>query len=267
MLKTNNIFSIRKMIRLGLNGTVCVLATILCSCGDNKPQQIVDNAIEVHGGKAYRSFHLEFDFRNRHYTASRNGGVFTYTREFTDSTGVIKDVLNNDGLTRFRNGSILDITDERKHAFTKSVNSVIYFALLPYGLNDKAVNKQWVKEVTIKNEPYDMVRVTFDQQNGGEDHSDIFLYWFHQQKHTMDYFAYKYETDGGGLRFREAINPRRIGGILWQDYINYKPADESIPLEDLESMFISGSLERLSEVKMENAKVTEYRPELVKTIR
>ena len=263
MLKTNNIFSIRKMIRIGLKGAVFVLAAILFSCGDNKPQNIVDNAIEVHGGQAYRSFHLEFDFRNRHYTASRDGGVFTYTREFTDSTRVIKDVLNNDGLTRFRNGSQIDITDERKHAFTESVNSVVYFALLPFGLNDDAVNKQWVKEAVIHDQPYDVVRVTFDQHGGGEDHSDIFIYWFHRDKHTMDYFAYKYETDGGGLRFRQAFNPRRIGGILWQDYVNYKPSDESIPLEDLESMFISGSLEKLSEVKMENVKVSDYRDDLL----
>jgi len=232
-----------------------LLLTTLCSCGKSKSQGIVDNSIAAHGGSAFESFHLAFDFRNRHYTASRKGGLFTYTREFTDSTGVIKDVLNNDGFTRYRNGSVLDITEERKNAFTRSVNSVIYFALLPFGLNDKVVNKEWIKEITIRNEPYDVVRVTFDQHEG---HSDIFLYWFHRDKHTMDYFAYKYETEGGGIRFREAINPRNIGGILWQDYINYKPADESVPLEDLEGMFISGTLEKLSEIKMENVKVTDY---------
>lgn len=254
----------QKIIRPALNGLfLAFLIATFYSCDDSKPQRIVDNAIDAHGGKAYRSFHLEFDFRNRHYTASRKGGLFTYTREFTDTTGVIKDVLNNDGFTRLRNGAVLDITDERKQAFTRSVNSVIYFALLPFGLNDDAVNKRWVKEAIIKNEPYDVVRVTFDQMDGREDHSDVFLYWFHQEKHTMDYFAYSYETEGGGLRFREAVNPRRAGGILWQDYVNYKPADKSIPLEDLEPMFVSGSLEKLSEIKMENVKVSEYSEELV----
>ncbi|MEX1238737.1 MAG: DUF6503 family protein [Cyclobacteriaceae bacterium] len=264
MPKTNKIFLMLKITHPLLNGIFFALsAAILYSCGDSKPQRIVDNGIEAHGGGAYRSFHLEFDFRDRHYTASRKGGLFTYTREFTDTTGVIKDVLNNDGLTRFRNGAVLDITDERKQAFTRSVNSVIYFALLPFGLNDDAVNKQWVKEAIIKNEPYDVVRVTFDQGGGGEDHSDVFLYWFHQQKHTMDYFAYSYETEGGGLRFREAFNPRTVGGILWQDYVNYKPADESVPPADLEPMFVSGSLEKLSEIKMENVKVSDYKEDLV----
>src|SRR5688572_6949621 len=245
MLKPDKIFLTHKITHPALSGILfALLSVILSSCGDNKPQRIVDNAIETHGGKAYQSFHLEFDFRNRHYTASRKGGLFTYTREFTDTTGTIKDVLNNDGFTRFRNGLELNITDERKRAFTRSVNSVIYFALLPFGLNDDVVNKQWIKEAIIKNEQYDVVRVTFDQEGGGEDHSDVFLYWFHQQRHTVDYFAYSYETEGGGLRFREAFNPRRVGGILWQDYVNYKPADESVPLEDLERMFVSGSLEK-----------------------
>lgn len=242
-----------------LNG-ILIFWLLICvwGCQKDKAQRTVDQAIDKHGGQAFRSFHLEFDFRERHYTASRKGGLFTYTRQFTDSTGIIRDVLNNDGFTRYRNGAAVNITEEREAAFTQSVNSVIYFALLPFGLNDDAVNKEWIKETSIKNQPYEVVRITFDQPAGGEDHSDIFLYWFHRDNHTMDYFAYKYESEGGGIRFREAVNPRRIGGILWQDYINYKPADESVALEALEGMFVSGTLQKLSEIKMENVRVTEY---------
>ena len=230
----------------------------LASCSDNPAQRAVDQVIATHGGSAYESFHLEFDFRERHYTAARNQGLFTYTREFTDSTGRIKDVLDNDGFRRFRNGALVDIPEERKQAFSRSVNSVIYFALLPFGLNDNPVNKEMVEETTIRGEPYNVVRVTFDER-GGEDHQDVFLYWFHKDKHTMDYFAYSYETDGGGIRFREAINPRVKGGIRWQDYINYKPEDESVPLDSLQNMFDSGRLEKLSEILMENVVVTEYK--------
>lgn len=74
----------------------------------------------------------------------------------------------------------------------------------------------------------------------------------------MDYFAYLYKTEEGGLRFREAINPRKKGGILLQDYINYKPADENTPLDSLKAMFVSGRLQKLSEIRMENASVTAY---------
>lgn len=218
----------------------------------------MDAAIEAHGGAAYQSFLLEFDFRERHYTAARNKGIYAYTREFTDSAAKIKDVLDNSGFTRYRNGEIVPLKPRREAAFARSVNSVIYFALLPFGLNDDAVNKEWVRETTIAGEPYDVIRVTFRPAGGGDDHNDIFLYWFHRSKNTMDYVAYSYETDGGGLRFRKAVNPRRAGGILLQDYINYKPADESVALEELESMFVSGQLEKLSEIRLENATVADY---------
>lgn len=237
---------------------VCIIA-YTSSCSDNKAQVIVDKAIATHGGSAFKSFILEFDFRDRHYTAARKDGIYTYSREFTDSTGRIKDVLDNNGLTRYRNGIVLDLPEERKQAFTRSVNSVIYFALLPFGLNDDAVNKQWVEETSIRNEPYDLVRVTFDQEGGGEDHDDIFLYWFHREKGTMDFFAYSYTTEGGGIRFREAVNPRKVGEILLQDYINYKPEDESTPIDSLKNLFASGNLEKLSEITLENARVRDFK--------
>lgn len=231
---------------------------LLCACGDQKAQKVVDAGIDAHGGSAYVAFVLEFDFRNRHYTAARNGGIYQYTREFADSTGQIRDVLNNDGFIRYRNGLRVALPREREEAFSRSVNSVIYFALLPFGLNDAAVEKEWLEETTIDGQPYDVVRVTFDQSGGGDDHEDIFLYWFHRDRHTMDYLAYAYETDGGGLRFRKAVNPRSAGGILLQDYINYKPSDESVPLERLQSMFTSGQLEKLSEINLVDPTVGPY---------
>lgn len=233
------------------------LTLSLVSCKPDPAQRLVDQAIQAHGGDAYESFALTFDFRNRHYTAIRDGGLFTYSREFRDSTGAIKDVLSNDGFTRYRDGSVVELQNERKKAFTNSVNSVIYFALLPFGLNDEAVNKAFVRETTIDGRIYDVVRVTFDKTDGGTDHQDVFQYWFDRDTHTMDYFAYTYETEGGGVRFRKAVNQRVSNGIRLQDYINYKPKNESVPLDSLEPMFVGGKLEILSEIKMENAVATK----------
>lgn len=229
------------------------IAAAAAGCTGNPAQKIVSRAIETHGGSAYDAFELAFDFRDRHYTASRNHGRFVYTRAFTDSTGQIKDALDNHGFTRFRNDQPVALSDERAGAFTRSVNAVIYFTLLPYGLNDDPVIKEFVKETMIDGEPYDVIRVTFEAHEGG--HQDIYLYWFHRDKHTMDYFAYSYETDGGGIRFRKAVNPRKEGDILWQDYINYRPEDATVPIDSLESMYVSGRLRKLSEIKMENIRV------------
>lgn len=230
----------------------------LYACGDSKARKVIRAGLEAHGGSAYENFVLEFDFRGRHYTAARNGGIFSYTREFSDSSGRVKDVLNNAGFTRYRNDVVVTLAPAKSDAFSRSVNSVIYFALLPFGLDDDAVIEEWVKETTIEGQPYDEVRVTFKRSGGGDDHQDEFLYWFHRDKHTMDYLAYSYETEGGGLRFRKAVNPRRAEGIRFQDYINYKPKYENAVLDEMRSMFGADSLEILSEINLENLTVRSY---------
>ena len=221
----------------------------------SEAQRIVDSAIEEHGGDRYKEAKISFDFRDRHYTYERDGGLYTYTREFTDSTGSVKDVLNNDGFHRLINGNTAELTDERKNAFSSSVNSVIYFALLPYGLNDPAVKKEYIGQTAIEGKDYHLIRVSFAEEGGGEDFNDEFLYWINTQTNTVDYLAYSYNTDEKGVRFRKAMNPRKLGGILFQDYVNYKPAREEVPLEALESLYKEGALEELSKIELQNIQV------------
>lgn len=228
----------------------------LASCNTaSKQQQIVDEAIEKHGGEKFEDAYIAFDFRDRHYTYNRQGDNFIYTREFTDSTGQVRDVLRNAGFYRSVDGNTASLTEERKNAFSNSVNSVIYFSLLPYRLNDPAVNKEYIRQTEIDGKPYHLIKVTFDQEGGGEDFDDEFLYWFNTESGTLDYLAYSYHTDGGGLRFRKAVNPREIGGIRFQDYINYKPTTKEVKLEELEDLYKKGALEVLSEIKLENIEV------------
>lgn len=234
---------------------------LILSCSrqsDGPAADIVDKAIETHGGRAFDEAHFQFRFRDRDYTWYRNGGRFEYRRIFTDSTGqTVTDVLNNQGFTRLVEGRAVELPEERRNAFTNSVNSVIYFAVLPYRLNDEAVRKEYLGETEIKGEPYQKVKVTFEQEGGGEDFEDEFIYWFHSRHHTMDYMAYSYHTEGGGMRFREAYNPRNIGGIRWQDYINYKPASAEARLEELDKLFDQDELEELSRIELEDIRELE----------
>ena len=71
---------------------------------------------------------------------------------------------------------------------------------------------------TVKGEPYHQIEASFLKEGGGGDYTDVFTYWFHQHKHTMDYLAYSYHRDDRGTRFREAFDQRRINGILFADY-------------------------------------------------
>ncbi|MEX2592493.1 MAG: DUF6503 family protein [Anditalea sp.] len=221
----------------------------------SEEQKIIDQAIEAHGGDAYEMAKISFDFRQMHYKILKTPFRFEFSREFEDSLGLVADVLNNEGFSRSIDGKEIAVTDERKKAYSNSVNAVAYFAYLPYGLNDAAVQKHWVRESEVEGNYYDVIKVTFSKEGGGEDFDDEFLYWINKDNGRMDYLAYSYHTDGGGVRFRKAINSRMVHGIRIQDYENYKPVDENTPLDEMEELYKNGELELLSEIEMKNIQV------------
>ncbi|MCJ8165354.1 hypothetical protein MKJ04_10905 [Pontibacter sp. E15-1] len=246
--------------RLQILVWLVLLATTGCTGSKNSDaQEVVDAAIAAHGGQHIDKKAITFRFRGRQYRALRDNGAFVYSRTFTDdSTGQrIHDVLRNSGFQRTIDDAVAEVPQERQDAYSASVNSVIYFALLPYFLNDEAVQKKYLGEATVKGEPYQKVQVTFAADGGGEDHEDVFVYWFHKERHTLDYLAYSYAEDNGdeGTRFREATNPREVSGIRFQDYNNYS-AKERFPLENYDRAFEAGKLEKLSEINLEDIKVS-----------
>ena len=97
--------------------------------------------------------------------------------------------------------------------------------------------KSYEGTTTIKGKTYEILEIRFEQEGGGRDHDDVFHYWINQENNVIDYLAYNYITDGGGVRFRSAINKRRVDGLLVQDYINYAPVDKKMPLSDLITQF------------------------------
>lgn len=213
-------------------------------------QAIVDAAIYAHGGERYKNFELVFQFRERTYTAARDyEDNFTYVRSFKEDGKSVNDVLNQEGFHRRINNKKVELSAEKAQAYENSVNSVLYFILLPSGLNDPAVKKSYLGEMTIEEEPYHMVEVRFAEEGGGVDHQDVFVYWFHQENKTMDYLGYSYETEGGGLRFRKAFNSRKVNGMLFQDYVNYKAeVIAGRTVQELGQLYEKGQLDSLSSI-------------------
>ncbi len=235
----------------------CLIFIVGCKSTDktkSKSEQIIDNAFKASGSALIENSTIEFNFRDRLYRAKRNNGRFKFEREFQDSTGTVLDVLTNERFHRFINDSIVNVPDSMAVKYQNSVNAVHYFLVLPLSLKDKAVNSDYLGSTTIKGHCYDLVKVTFDEVGGGEDHNDEFLYWFNCETHLIDYMAYLYYTDGGGIRFREAINQRNISGVIFNDYNNYKPKKE-IALTELDSLFEAGQLDLLSKIENQNISV------------
>ncbi|MCR9084335.1 MAG: hypothetical protein NXH89_18040, partial [Cyclobacteriaceae bacterium] len=93
------------------------------------------------------------------------------------------------------------------------------------------------------------------QDGGGEDFDDEFLYWIGTEDFYVDFMAYSYHTDGGGVRFREVSSVVTVDGIRFQNYLNFKPEDKNTPVENMQELYEKGNLELLSEINLENIQV------------
>lgn len=222
----------------------------------DEAQRIVNQAIRAHGMQELDQSIVEFDFRDRHYRATKKEGLYTYERIFTDTLGQVHDSLTNAGFSRYVNGIKTELNEKKASSYGSSVNSVIYFTLLPYFLNDPAVQKELLGESQINGEKYNKIKVTFQQNGGGSDFQDEYVYWFHKEKHTMDYLAYNYQENGGGARFRVAFNPQTIDGVRFADYINLKPKEkDNLAVETFDSLYQAKELIELSRIINEDIKV------------
>lgn len=81
----------------------------------------------------------------------------------------------------------------------------MYFAFLPLWLKDPAVIVEDQGRSVIKGKEYHKIRITFEQEGGGDDFEDVFLYWFDVKDYSMDYLAYKYFTGKGVCGFGKLI--------------------------------------------------------------
>ena len=240
------------------NWLFCFLAGIsLLSCQQEQEElsadQVVKKAIESHGGERYDNMVVEFDFRNGHYKAEIKKGQYVYERSFRANEGWVMDVYENKKFKRMIDQKEVKLSSESLKTYQNATNSVIYFALLPFHLDDPVINRQLMRSVKIKNEPYYKVEVTFGD-GGGEEFENAYVYWVHKKNFTVDYFAYSFNINGGGVRFREVSKVQTVEGIRFQDYNNYT-IYQDYPAHELDYAFESGKLELVSSIELEHIKV------------
>tara|TARA_B110000858_G_scaffold188932_1_gene235080 strand:+ start:170 stop:952 length:783 start_codon:yes stop_codon:yes gene_type:complete len=238
----------------------CLFLFSIISCKQDSrlltAQQIIDKSITVSGVYKLYNSTLSFNFRDKKYIAERNSGAFVLKRISTMKDFQIEDQLSNQGFQRFINFRLSTVVDSMAVKYIESVNSVHYFSVLPYGLNDGAVQKKLLEETTIKGEKYYKIQITFAQEGGGVDYDDVFIYWIGKENFEIDYLAYAFRINGGGMRFREVKKEHLIEGIRLLDYNNFKPKDENIKLYELDKAFENNELIKASEINLENIKIT-----------
>lgn len=216
-------------------------------------QEIIDNAMKVAGSEIVSKATISFDFRDKSYEAIRKNGSFQLKRSFDSIT----DVLNNQSFQRFIEEKSTALSDSLANVYSNSVNSVHYFSVLPFGLNDVAVRKKLLPSSTVFKKEYYKIEITFSENGGGTDFEDVFIYWFGKEDFKLDYLAYSFHVNGGGKRFRAIKNEQTLNGIRFVNYDNFK-SDNNLILSELDKAFENNQLEKISEIVLENVKVNSF---------
>ena len=258
MIWTGKIYSMQKWVLL-LWGLIVIFG---CddkdqrTPGTDQGQEIVDHSIDWLGGNILDRAEISFDFRDQSLTYFNDHGSFRYTRVFPDTAGnTITDTLTNQDFIRYRNNQKLNLTEAQKTSLKAGVNSIIYFAFLPYKLNDPGVRKEYIGQVTIDERMYEKVKVSFPENEGTDAHNDLYYYYFDADDYSLDYLAYDFEENGGGIRFRSAYNVRKIDGLVIQDYINYMADPDSVNFAQIETYYNNEQLQELSRIELKNIEV------------
>lgn len=231
----------------------------LVSCKSEKvelsAQEIIDKSIIASGADKVANSEISFRFRDKKYRAVRKNGIFKLYRSFKQDSLEIDESISNTAYERLINKKPVRVVDSMITSYSNSINSVHYFSVLPFGLNDKAVYKRLLPSRTVKGISYYKIEITFDENGGGEDFNDVFIYWINKENFLIDYMAYAYETNGGGKRFRVLKEQCSVKGIRFVDYYNYKPTAKDSKLIDLDIALENKELQKVSEIILEDIEV------------
>ena len=220
-------------------------------------QAVVAAAVEASGLADPQALELRFTFRGTPYRRWLSGRRSVYTREVAVPGGGVRvDRLDGSTFT-----STVTASPAASDALRRSLNSVAYFALLPRPLQDDAVIATLLGPSTLGGEVWDTVDVRFREDGGGDDHDDVFRYWFHPETHRLGYLAYTFATGDGGVRVRRAIRTHEVDGVVLVDWANHGRDGQGLTIDDAVRELEAGTLPQLSEIALEGVEVVRDAPE------
>lgn len=204
--------------------------------GEDHSLEIVDRAIDFHGGELFTSSLSDLQICSKSgcygLTARIDSGRFEI-----EATGQVGEHdrrvrIDNDSVMFWQDGDAVEVDIERARVLRNWVMARAYFVYLPFRLNDDSVVKKDLGMEIWNHRPLHKVKVSF-LPGSSSDADDEFLYWFDPETARLEQFAYSFSGDPGGLRFRQAFNYRRVGGILFFDQKNWGIEGEGLSVDDI----------------------------------
>lgn len=219
---------------------------------------IVDKAIEFHGGETFRSSETELDMCSKsgcfHIRARRDGGKFELEVAGRAGQSHRRVKWSNDELEVWQDHQSIDIELSKRQSYVDWVSARTYFPFLPFGLNDPGVYKSDLGLERWAGQDLHKLKITFEP-GSSTDASDEYMYWLDPQTGRVEQFAYSFEGNPGGLRFRRAENHRRVGGLLFFDQENLGAAGNELRVDQITPEFVEKRMRPISKVELENIEV------------
>ena len=227
--------------------------------GTSDRLEIVDRAIEHHGGELFESSRVRLTVASRSGSfdvdSTTDGDHFEYVIRDSEESDEREYRRDNRALEVTESGEPMDM-DEREQVRAESyVNQRMYFLFLPYKLNDPGTFKEDQGLEEWNGRQLNRVRVTFEPgSSAGAD--SAYVYWFDPETARLEQFAYDYSA-GTGLRFRTLRNYRRIGGLLFYDADNYglNTPDGGLTVDDITPAYVEEELPLVSQIELRDVDV------------
>ena len=219
---------------------------------------IVERSIEHHGGDLYRHSETALDLCSKsgcfQVVARVDGDRWAYTVTGKSGGSKRRVVSSHDALEVWRDGDTEAVPAEEEQRYRDWAMARVYFCFLPYRLGDPSVRQQDLGLVDWDGRQLHKVKVTFEP-GSSTDAGDEYLYWFDPETARLEYLAYSYDDNGGGLRFRRAVNHRRVNGLLFFDQENHGANGPGLSVDDIDPDYVRDSMRHVSTVRLESIRV------------
>jgi hypothetical protein len=255
-------------------GFALAAAAALLACGDTEPVseprpvappgtsdrlEIVDRAIEHHGGDRFESSRIRLTVASRSGSfdvdSTIEGDRFEYVIRASEGSDEREYRRDNKALEVTEGGEPMDMDESEQVRAESYVNQRMYFLFLPYKLNDPGTFKEDQGIEEWNGRQLQRVRVTF-QAGSSDGAGSAYVYWFDPETARLEQFAYDYSA-GTGLRFRTLRNYRRIGGLLFYDADNYglNTPDGGLTVDDITPAYVEEELPLVSQIELRDVDV------------
>jgi hypothetical protein len=222
------------------------------------PTSIVERAIAYHGGELYEMSTAELDICSKsgcfHVRSKVDGSRFEHEVSGKIRSGELRVRITNETTERWLNGTPEPVETGREQPIRDWAMARVYFCFLPYRLADSSVQHHDLGVVDWNGRSLHKVKLTF-AKGSSTDANDEYMYWFDPESARVEQFAYSFEGNPGGLRFRQAKNHRRVGGILFFDQENLGAEGEGLSVDQIDPHFVAQRMRAVSTVELKEIEV------------